>query len=113
MPRSSTTALLARPTTSSCRSPTAWRPSATPPLPDEDVPAADAYDGGEGRDTVSYQGRRRGVVASLGPAGGGGEPGELDRYTAVEDLNGGLGDDRLTGDDGPNRLYGDVGRDRI
>ena len=65
----------------------------------ETVAAVDVYDGGEGRDAVSFDGRRRSVSAT--PAGA-----EGDTFTGVEDLVGGAGDDRLTGDDGAKLAHG-------
>lgn len=67
----------------------------------------DRLDGGEGRDTASYASRGAGADVSL--ASGTGPDG--DSLSGIEDLVGGTGDDRLTGDDGPNRLDGGPGND--
>ena len=72
----------------------------------ERVAAVDVFDGGAGRDAVSFAGRRSGVSAT--PVGA-----EGDTFTNVEDLVGGAGDDRLTGDDGANGLTGGRGADRL
>ena len=70
---------------------------------------ADSYDGGAGRDVVSFTERRTGVTATLSRPG----LGEGDAFAAVEDLIGGAGDDRLTGDAGANLLTGSSGSDRL
>lgn len=72
---------------------------------DGDDLSADLLDGGEGLDTVSYQGRTTPVVADLA-VGKGGAAGEADSYLSVENLRGGAASDQLLGDDGPNVLSG-------
>jgi Ca2+-binding RTX toxin-like protein len=66
-------------------------------------PVADRYDGGEGEDQISYLNRRTGVRVDLA-AGVGGEPGEDDALTGLEDVTGSVASDVLAGDDGPNRF---------
>jgi RTX calcium-binding nonapeptide repeat (4 copies) len=63
----------------------------------------DLLDGGAGTDQVTYRDRERPVSADLS-AGRAGSPGEHDRLVAVENLEGGLRDNSLTGDAGPNVL---------
>ena len=77
------------------------------------APVADAIDGGEGADTVSYSARQVGIVVDLADPGVDGAPGEGDALTGVESVNGGSGKDVLTGDDGPNRLVGGRGDDLL
>jgi serralysin len=73
---------------------------------------ADEYFGGLGRDLLSYAGAEAGVTVELdrGRAKGRGGKDELD---GIEDVEGGNGRDRLTGDDGDNLLSGGGGRDRL
>lgn len=70
---------------------------------------ADRLDGGEGRDTASYATRGSGADVSL--AAGTGPDG--DSLASIENLRGGPGDDRLTGDDNGNRIDGAGGNDTI
>ncbi|HVE68225.1 MAG TPA: calcium-binding protein [Solirubrobacteraceae bacterium] len=73
--------------------------------------ASDAMSGGDGRDRVTYT-TYRPVTADLDGQADDGAPGENDRIAAdVEDLEGGVGADRLTGDEGPNRLSSGDGVD--
>ncbi len=73
---------------------------------------ADILRGGPGVDSVRYGARARPVVVDLTAlAAGSGEAGEGDVLEAIEGVEGGAGDDRLTGDAGPNRLAGEGGRD--
>lgn len=74
---------------------------------------ADVFDGGEGRDDVSWEGRRSRVAADLSSGALAGSPGEGDRVVGIESLAGGAGDDRLRGDAGHNRLVGGAGADRL
>jgi Ca2+-binding RTX toxin-like protein len=83
-----------------------------------------------GRDIVDYSSRTGDVAASVGT--GGGEGAESDKYTQVEGIRGGSGDDTLTGrakkrdrlfggaggdtlrgKTGKDRLFGQAGRDRV
>jgi Ca2+-binding RTX toxin-like protein len=64
--------------------------------------------GGAGSDTVSYEDRGGGVIASLVGALPDG-----DSVTGVENLRGSSGDDVLEGNDTGNRLDGDAGNDRL
>jgi hypothetical protein len=70
----------------------------------------DLLDGGPGRDEASWAERRQGVSVDLRARRGGG-PGERDTLRSIEDLSGGVGYDRLTGDARANRIRGSVGRD--
>lgn len=74
----------------------------------------DSYDGGSGRDTVSYEGRSEGVSVDLSRAAPvAGARRERDSIRHVENAVGGTGNDRLAGNGGFNRLEGLAGRDRI
>ena len=83
-------------------------------LADQDTSSApdqDLLDGGPGRrDLVTYAGRTARVVADLNALTGG-QRGEIDRLSGIEDLTGGRGNDLLAGDDRPNRLTGGPGVD--
>ena len=73
----------------------------------------DAFDGGDGSDVVVYQNSGAAITADL-QAGTGGEPGETDRFTGVENLIGSAQADVLLGDAGPNQIEGGGGlADRI
>ena len=85
------------------------------PYPATDVgaaPADDTINGGGGEDTLSYAGRRRGVIVDL-RAHRGGQTGEHDSIANVEGVSGGSGPDRLAGDGGPNYLDGGGGDDVV
>ncbi len=74
---------------------------------------SDTIIGGGGRDLVTYAGRRRAVVASLDGRRNDGQKGERDRLVDIEDLEGGRGSDRLSGNRRPNTIVGHGGSDRI
>ena len=65
----------------------------------------DLLEGGAGRDLASYATRREDITVDLAAQAGGG-PGEVDRFTDIEDASGGRGADVLLGSDGDNLLYG-------
>jgi RTX calcium-binding nonapeptide repeat (4 copies) len=74
----------------------------------------DVFDGGEGTDTLGYEGRRRGVIADLARTDRhAGAPGERDSLRRLEVVTGGNGDDRLFGDDLENGLSGGPGSDLL
>lgn len=75
-------------------------------------PAADVLDGGPGLDTAAYEAHRPPVTVDIAAQRGGAE-GEGDLLREVEAASGGLGADRLLGDDGPNVLDGDGGNDSV
>lgn len=84
------------------------------PVADVDGPEPDRADGGPGTDTVDYSRRTNALTLSLaGPQAGGGEQGERDRLENVENVQGGDGDDVISGDTHPNRLRGANGNDRL
>ena len=81
------------------------------------------FDGGTGddtiigseeamRDSIDYGNRTAGVVVDLA-AGTGGEVGETDLVSNVEDVHGGSGDDTITGDEFNNNLQGNLGFDTV
>lgn len=73
----------------------------------------DTYAGGEGNDTLSFEGTVDGVTVDLGAgAAAGTETGE-DDLSGVENIVGGDGDDRLSGDGGNNGLVGGGGNDTL
>ena len=80
-----------------------------------DDDSADVVDGGDGEDTVSYEGRDRPVTVDLAAHTGAGN----DTYANIENATGGSGRDTLEGDDGANvlegggRLDGRGGDDRL
>jgi Ca2+-binding RTX toxin-like protein len=74
----------------------------------------DVFNGGSGTDRVSYAGRAGAVTASIDGVANDGAPGELDNVTTtVEQLEGGEGDDSLTGSTAANRLVGGYGDDSL
>ncbi len=91
-------------------------PPPPPPLDDlfQSTAAAETFNGGEGMDTVSYQGLPGGVVVSLlstraQSTGAGG----TDTLIGIENLVGTDFADRLTGDIGANKLAGGSGKDTL
>jgi Ca2+-binding RTX toxin-like protein len=81
------------------------------------------FDGGQGddviigseeamRDIILYTARTAPVAVDLA-AGKGGEVGETDLISHVEDVHGGSGDDTITGDENNNNLQGNLGFDTI
>ena len=76
-------------------------------------PGPDRLVGGSGKDEVSYRTRSAAVRVDLAGHASAGEPGEGDVLSSVENLTGGRGDDRLSGNDAANRLSGGRGRDRL
>jgi Ca2+-binding RTX toxin-like protein len=74
----------------------------------------DHFDGGSGRDTISYEGRLAGVTLDLADAAAvAGARGEHDSVRRVEGALGGAGDDRLVGSSRSDQLDGTRGDDRI
>lgn len=78
---------------------------------------ADFLRGGGGVDTASYSGRAEGVTADIGggadDGGSGDGPPDArdDIQSDIENIDGGDGNDVLTGDGGPNTLWGGRGAD--
>jgi Ca2+-binding RTX toxin-like protein len=64
------------------------------------------------RDSVNYSDHPTGVIVDLA-AQKGGTPPETDTIIAVQDVDGGPGDDTLTGDGNNNRIRGHGGNDGI
>jgi hypothetical protein len=81
--------------------------------PGDEGPDSDVLDGGPGADTLSYDGRKRGVTADAASSAPTGEKGENDHARRFESVIGGSGDDRLYGDDGDNTLDGRNGDDLL
>ena len=77
------------------------------------TPGSDAVDGGPGVDVLSYGGRIDPLSIDLGDAAPDGGRGEADSIAAVENLVGGLGDDRLGGDELRNVIDGASGDDVV
>ncbi|MFI5378630.1 MAG: calcium-binding protein [Tepidisphaerales bacterium] len=75
-------------------------------------PGNDTIIGGPGNDTVTYAGRTKPVTVDLS-RGTGGEAGEHDYISGVENIIGGNGNDLLIGDDNDNIIWGGPGNDTI
>jgi Ca2+-binding RTX toxin-like protein len=74
---------------------------------------ADVLDGGEGTDSTGYD-RKKAVTVNLGdPAVPAGEAGEGDTVRSIENVEGGDGNDVLTGSAAKNRIDGSLGNDLI
>ena len=73
--------------------------------------SGNAFEGGSGADTVSYEGSDEGVVADLEFGLGSGGNAEGDTYDSVENLTGSDHDDVLIGDGTDNVLIGGGGDD--
>jgi Ca2+-binding RTX toxin-like protein len=75
--------------------------------------SADVFHGGAGSDLVAYSNRSKAIVADAdGVSGDDGESGEQDTIDLdVEGLEGGSGNDRLTGNASANHLDGNGGND--
>jgi Ca2+-binding RTX toxin-like protein len=75
---------------------------------------ADDLIGGDGYDRVSYRDRTNGVTVTLDGQAGDGESGENDNVRGdIERVEGGGGNDSLTGSDQRNDLYGLAGDDAL
>jgi Ca2+-binding RTX toxin-like protein len=74
---------------------------------------ADLLIGGPGRDTASHAAAGRGVTVSLAHPGRNTRDAAGDRHVGIENLEGGSGADRLTGNGRANDLWGGDGRDRL
>ena len=90
---------------------------AAPPFPPRTLPpgrARDSFDGGSGKDTISYDGRLAKLRVNLASSkAGAGARGERDSISRVERAVGGAGDDRLAGNGGANLLDGAEGDDLL
>ena len=76
-------------------------------------PVRDVMDGGTGHDVMSYADHFGPVRAALTGGSSQGSTGEDDSLVAFESLEGGPGDDVLTGDGGENQLLGGRGDDTL
>lgn len=74
---------------------------------------ADELNGGDGDDSVRYVSRTAPVTLNLAAPGPGGETGEGDLVTSIENAVSGSGDDTLTGGGGRSALAGGAGRDTV
>jgi hypothetical protein len=75
---------------------------------------ADAIFGGPGDDTVTYAGRTASVFVTLDDSANDGGSGEGDNvHMDIEDVTGGSGNDRFTGDTDANTLRGEGGNDLL
>ena len=74
---------------------------------------ADALNGGSGVDTLSYRSDTTGVTISLLDRTAAGGDAEGDSFVAFENVEGGSGNDRLTGNNAPNVLWGLAGTDTL
>jgi Ca2+-binding RTX toxin-like protein len=74
---------------------------------------ADTLDGGLGTDMASYTFATSAIVANLASPTGNTGDASGDRYTSIENLQGGRFNDSLTGDTGANRLEGGAGNDNL
>jgi Ca2+-binding RTX toxin-like protein len=74
----------------------------------------DTFAGGRGADTADYGERSEDIVVSLDGVGRDGAAGERDNVLAdVEGVNGGDGNDVITGSFRANRLFGGGGNDTL
>lgn len=75
--------------------------------------AADSYNGANGSDTISYRTNTAGVTVNLALQGSAQDTGSegMDTLNAFENLEGGSGNDVLTGNNLPNRINGLGGDD--
>lgn len=74
---------------------------------------ADNMDGGTGTDTLRYESDMAGVTVNLATGTGSGGQAQGDTFSNFENVNGGYGDDTLTGDAGNNVLNGRNGTDTL
>jgi Ca2+-binding RTX toxin-like protein len=75
---------------------------------------ADVYRGGSGLDQLTYASYTAPVAVTLGGGANDGQVGEGDDAGGdVERVDGGSGDDALTGTGGPDQLYGGLGADAL
>jgi Ca2+-binding RTX toxin-like protein len=74
---------------------------------------ADVLDGGEGTDTANYFNAVAGVNVDLLTGLGSGGEAQGDRYISIENIDGGEGNDTLTGSNADNRIYGSDGDDIV
>jgi Ca2+-binding RTX toxin-like protein len=74
---------------------------------------SDLLDGGAGNDSADYSHRTDPVQVSLDGVANDGAPGENDRLTHIENVYGGGGADRISGNSAVNILRGNGGNDTI
>jgi Ca2+-binding RTX toxin-like protein len=81
---------------------------------DSTLDGQDVFNGGPGRDTVTYYGRTTALTITIDGAANDGQAGENDNVKAdVENVTGGSGDDHLTGSPENNSLDGYGGSDTL
>ena len=75
----------------------------------------DRLNGGDGYDLLSYYDKTTAITVTLANSGTGSVTigTEVDTYTSIEGLEGGSGNDRLTGNSGNTDIYGGAGNDII
>jgi Ca2+-binding RTX toxin-like protein len=75
----------------------------------------DTLNGGKGTDLLSYYTHTKGVTVTLAASGNGTvkNGSEIDHYTSIEDLEGGKGADKLTGNNKSNTIYAFDGNDTV
>jgi Ca2+-binding RTX toxin-like protein len=75
----------------------------------------DSLNGGKGTDLLSYYDHVKAVKVVLAESGNGTVKigSEVDRYTSIEDLEGGYGADKLTGNSKSNTIYAYYGNDTV
>ena len=74
---------------------------------------ADAYDGGDGWDTVNYSQSWQGVTVNLGTNSASGGSASGDTFTSIEKVRGSQYNDNLTGTDNADELHGLFGDDTL
>jgi Ca2+-binding RTX toxin-like protein len=75
----------------------------------------DILNGGSGTDGLSFYNHTKGVTIILAASGNGTikNGSEIDRYTSIENLEGGEGGDKLTGNNKSNAFYAYTGNDTV
>ncbi|MDW9483185.1 protease [Sinorhizobium meliloti] len=74
---------------------------------------SDILDGGRGQDFVSYDSSFAGVTVNLLSGSGSGGAAEGDTYRSIEDVQGSIHNDKITGNGNYNELFGSDGDDLV